>query len=111
MYQESQAALLSLFLLAVPAFCSADIIQVVDEDFNEPLNAFFLSPFASENATAGITLGDVAGSQGVIYTGTWQISPETVDSSQTALKNRPSCERASLSGSWRKISGNVKNQK
>jgi len=79
MYQQAKATLLSLFLLAVPVFCLADIIQVVDEDFNEPLNAFFLSPFASENATAGITLGDVAGSQGVIYTGTWQISPETTE--------------------------------
>jgi len=49
--------------------------EVVNEDFENPFVGYSLSTFTSENATASIELGDVAGSQGLVYGGTWSIAP------------------------------------
>lgn len=81
MRQTSPTALLSAVLLAASGLCLADTIQVVDEDFDDSLTAFSLQPNATANATADIFLADVAGSQGVVYAGTWQIAPGTIESS------------------------------
>ncbi|MEE4638201.1 MAG: hypothetical protein V2J42_05630 [Wenzhouxiangella sp.] len=50
-------------------------VEVVNEDFENPFDGYNLSVFASDNATASIELGDVAGSQGLVYSGTWSIPP------------------------------------
>lgn len=77
--------LLSLLLLAAPAVCLAETIQILDENFDGPLTTFTLATNASANATANISLGDVAGSQGIVYMGTWQISPGMVEFSSGTL--------------------------
>lgn len=51
----------------------AGSVQVIDEDFEDPFTGFTTSTWVVGDATASFDVGDVGGSKGLIFGGTWNV--------------------------------------
>jgi hypothetical protein len=80
MNQNLHKLLLGFALWLFGMNVQADIVEVINEGFDEPVTDYYLYTNITGDATATIEFGDVNGSNGPIFGGTWTIEAGTTAS-------------------------------
>jgi len=66
----------AVIAMLAPMLTLAATIPVINEDFEAPFTGFTLQQYSTANATASIALGDVSGSTGLVFGGSWTVAPD-----------------------------------